>query len=48
MTKQDTRILLLEGIHQNAVDFLQRQGFTQIELLPEALEGGCHLFAQKL
>lgn len=36
---QDTRILLLEGIHQNAVEVFKREGFTHVELLAEALEG---------
>lgn len=39
MANQDARVLLLEGIHQNAVDSLQREGFTQITSLPEALDG---------
>lgn len=40
MANQDVRVLLLEGIHPNAVDSLKREGFTQIKLLPTALEGG--------
>ena len=39
MANQESRVLLLEGVHQNAVDSLQREGFTQITALPEALEG---------
>lgn len=39
MANQDVRVLLLEGIHQNAVDSLQREGFTQVKLLSTALEG---------
>lgn len=39
MLNQESRVLLLEGIHPNAVESLQREGFTQITALPEALEG---------
>lgn len=39
MANQDVRVLLLEGVHQNAVDYLHREGFTQVKLLPTALEG---------
>ena len=35
----DTRISLLEGIHQNAVLLLKQAGFRQVELFPKALEG---------
>ena len=39
MADQEARILLLEGIHRNAVKALQRAGFSRVELLPTALEG---------
>lgn len=35
--KQNLKILLLEGIHQNAVDNFISQGYTNIELLPKSL-----------
>lgn len=37
-SKDDIRILLLEGIHQNAVDELKASGYHNVELLPGALE----------
>ena len=39
MLHQDTRFLLLEGVHQNAVTILKQEGFSRVELLPGALEG---------
>lgn len=39
MPKQDVRILLLEGIHPNALRVLNQAGFTRTECLPGALEG---------
>ena len=39
MPHQDTRFLLLEGVHQNAVTTLKQAGFARVELLPGALEG---------
>ncbi|EHM55958.1 phosphoglycerate dehydrogenase [Cardiobacterium valvarum] len=39
MPHQDTRILLLEGVHQNAVTTLKQAGFARVELLSGALEG---------
>ena len=38
MPHQDTRFLLLEGIHPNAVTALKQAGFARVELLPGALE----------
>lgn len=35
--KDKIRILLLEGIHQNAVDNLNANGYTNVELIPTAL-----------
>lgn len=37
LEKDKIRILLLEGIHQNAVDNLKANGYTNVELLPTAL-----------
>ena len=39
MLNHDTRILLLEGIHPNAVTALKQAGFARVELRPAALEG---------
>ena len=38
-SKDKIKILLLEGIHQNAVDAFKAQGYENVELLPGALEG---------
>lgn len=35
--KEKIKILLLEGIHQNAVDTFRKAGYTNVELLPKAL-----------
>jgi len=35
--KHKIKVLLLEGIHQNAVDTFKRAGYTQVELLNRAL-----------
>ena len=43
--KAETRILLLEGIHPNAVKTLQEAGFSAVKLLPSALEGDALLAA---
>ena len=37
--KSKIKILLLEGIHQRAVDFFTSQGYENVELLPKALQG---------
>ncbi|MCB2103036.1 MAG: phosphoglycerate dehydrogenase [Rhodobacterales bacterium] len=37
-SKDKIRILLLEGIHENAVASLARQGYTNVERLPGALD----------
>lgn len=37
LDKDKIKILLLEGIHQNAVDNFKANGYTQVELLPTAL-----------
>ena len=34
-----TRILLLEGVHQNAILNLNQAGFSRVESLKVALEG---------
>jgi len=39
LEKEKIRILLLEGIHDSAVDHLKSQGYTNIELLKTALTG---------
>lgn len=39
MPNQDTRILLLEGVHPNAVTALKQAGFVRIESFAGALEG---------
>lgn len=39
LEKDKIRILLLEGIHRNAVDNLKAHGYTNVELLPTALSG---------
>jgi len=37
LPKQHIKILLLEGVHQNAVDYFTAQGYTNIEYLKTAL-----------
>ena len=39
LDKNKIKFLLLEGIHQCAVDALHGAGYTNVELLPRALEG---------
>ncbi len=39
LAKDKIKILLLEGIHQNAVDSFKAHGYNNIELLPGALDG---------
>ncbi|RRD56770.1 phosphoglycerate dehydrogenase [Comamonadaceae bacterium OH2545_COT-014] len=39
LDKAKIKFLLLEGIHPNAVELLQRAGYTNVEVLPGALEG---------
>ncbi|MDO5087503.1 MAG: phosphoglycerate dehydrogenase [Comamonadaceae bacterium] len=39
LDKAKIKFLLLEGIHPNAVELLQRAGYTNVEALPGALEG---------
>jgi D-3-phosphoglycerate dehydrogenase / 2-oxoglutarate reductase len=36
--KSDTRFLLLEGVHKNAVESLEKAGYTNIEYIPHALD----------
>ena len=36
--KDDTRFLLLEGVHKNAVEALEKAGYTNIEYIPHALD----------
>jgi D-3-phosphoglycerate dehydrogenase len=38
LQKDKIRFLLLEGVHKNALDVLGRNGYTNIELLPTALD----------
>jgi len=38
LEKNKIRFLLLEGVHQNALDVLQRGGYTNVEALPSALD----------
>ena len=45
MLNHDTRILLLEGIHPNAVTALKQAGFARVDLRPAALEGAALLDA---
>lgn len=37
LDKQQIRILLLEGVHQDAVDYLQQSGYTNIDYVKTAL-----------
>ncbi|GAA3988881.1 phosphoglycerate dehydrogenase [Comamonas faecalis] len=39
LDKSKIKFLLLEGVHQNSVDALHAAGYTNVELLPGALEG---------
>ncbi|CCQ73336.1 phosphoglycerate dehydrogenase [Magnetospira sp. QH-2] len=39
LAKDKIRILLLEGIHQNAVTLFKSHGYRNVELLPGALDG---------
>ena len=39
LDKAKIKFLLLEGIHPNAVEVLKQAGYTNVELLPGALEG---------
>ncbi len=39
LDKGKIKFLLLEGIHPSAVELLQASGYTQVEVLPGALEG---------
>lgn len=39
LEKDKIRILLLEGVHQNALDNLKAHGYINVELLPTALSG---------
>ena len=39
LDKSKIRFLLLEGVHESAVQTLHAAGYTQVELLPGALEG---------
>ncbi|MCW9032596.1 MAG: phosphoglycerate dehydrogenase [Rhodospirillales bacterium] len=39
LAKDKIKILLLEGIHQNAVDSFKAHGYNNVELLPGALDG---------
>ena len=37
LDKSKIKVLLLEGVHQNAVDNFRAQGYTNVELLPHSL-----------
>jgi D-3-phosphoglycerate dehydrogenase len=37
--KEKVKVLLLEGIHQSALETFSQQGYNNVELLPEALDG---------
>ena len=39
LDKNKIKFLLLEGVHESAVQVLRAAGYSQIELLPGALEG---------
>ena len=39
LEKDKIRVLLLEGIHENAVENLKANGYSNVELLPTALTG---------
>ena len=39
LEKNKIRFVMLEGIHQNALDVLSRSGYTNVETLPGALDG---------
>jgi D-3-phosphoglycerate dehydrogenase len=39
LDKNKIRFVMLEGIHQNALDVLNRSGYTNVEMLPGALDG---------
>ncbi len=39
LSKDKIRILLLEGVHENAVSLLRRAGYAQIDRQPKALDG---------
>lgn len=39
LDKSKIKFLLLEGVHQNAVDTLKAAGYTNIEYLKTALSG---------
>jgi D-3-phosphoglycerate dehydrogenase / 2-oxoglutarate reductase len=38
LDKSKIRVLLLEGVHQNAIDIFNRNGYTNIETLRTALD----------
>ncbi len=39
LEKERIKVLLLEGIHNSAADFFRANGYSNLELLPHALEG---------
>ncbi len=39
LEKNKIRFVMLEGIHQNALEVLNRSGYTNVEVLPGALDG---------
>jgi D-3-phosphoglycerate dehydrogenase / 2-oxoglutarate reductase len=38
LQKEKIKILLLEGIHKSALDYFRENGYTNVQLLPDALE----------
>ena len=38
LDKKKIKVLLLEGIHENAADFFQKSGYTNVTSLPKALD----------
>ena len=38
LQKEKIKILLLEGIHKSALEYFRENGYTNVQLLPDALE----------
>ena len=38
LKKSDAHFLLLEGVHKNAIDAIQKAGYTNIESISHALD----------
>jgi D-3-phosphoglycerate dehydrogenase / 2-oxoglutarate reductase len=39
LQKEKIRVLLLEGVHKNALEYFNANGYTNVHMLPNALEG---------